>query len=283
MKTKGMETVQEVVERMRAPYENLDEPITLVIGCGGAGNNLVDHFHKLSVEGITTVGINTDERHLKQIEADKKVFIGKTLTRGKGAGGHKEIGEQAAVMAEESLTEIVKDSDIVFLVTGLGGGTGMGASPVVGRIAKEQGAVVIGICIMPFNAEASRRKKADKGFQALKNVAESTILLDNNKLLKVAPDLSAEESLKIMNKMISQVIISTRKSLIQSIMATRSLDISDIIGELQPGEIEVKKPQIVQGPNIVAQAPLHADILNENVPNLPNNVNIKNNTPDLLQ
>lgn len=283
MKTKGMETVQEVVERMRAPYENLDEPVTLVIGCGGAGNNLVDHFHKLNAEGITTVGINTDERHLKQIEADKKVFIGKTLTRGKGAGGHKEIGEQAAEMAEESLTEIVKDSDIVFLVAGLGGGTGMGATPVVGRIAKEQGAVVIGICIMPFNAESSRRKKADKGFQELKKVAESTILLDNNKLLKVAPDLSAEESLKIMNKMISQVIISTRKSLIQSIIATRSLDISDIVGEFHPGEVEEKKPQILQEPNIVTPAPLHADILNENVQNLPNNENIKNDTPDLLQ
>ncbi len=86
-----------------------------------------------------------------------------------------------------------------------------------------------------------------------------------------------------MNKMISQVIISTRKSLIQSIIATRSLDISDIVGEFHPGEIEEKKPQILQEPNIVAPAPLHADILNENVQNLPNNVNIKNDTPDLLQ
>jgi cell division protein FtsZ len=283
MKTKGMETVKEVVDRMRAPYENLDEPVTLVIGCGGAGNNLVNHFHKMKVEGITTVGINTDERHLNQIEADKKIYIGKTITQGRGAGGHKEIGEQAAQLAKESLTEIVENSDIVFLVAGLGGGTGLGATPVVGRIAKEQGAVVIGICIMPFLAETSRRKKADKGLQKLKKIAESTIILDNNKLLKIAPDLSAEEGLNIMNKMISQVIINTRKTLIQSINATKSLDIYDIMGEFQPGEIEEKKPQIENGPNILAPAPLHADILNENVQNSPNNEKIENNTPDILQ
>ncbi|MEE9151556.1 MAG: hypothetical protein V3U20_06970 [Thermoplasmata archaeon] len=283
MKTKGMETVKEVVERMQAPYENLDEPITLVIGCGGAGNNLVDHFHKMKVEGITTVGINTDERHLTEIEADKKVLIGKTITRGNGAGGHKEIGEQAAELAKESLTEIVKDSDIVFLVAGLGGGTGLGATPVVGRIAKEQGAVVIGIGIMPFNAEANRRKKANKGFQELKKVTESTILLDNNKLLKIAPDLSADESLNIMNSMISKVIISTRKTLIQTINAAKSLDISDILGELHPGEKEEKEPQIGQQQNIVAPAPLYAGILNDSGQNLPNTRTIENKTQDLLQ
>jgi len=283
MKTKGIKTVKEVVDRMRAPYENLDEPVTLVIGCGGAGNNLIDHFHKMKVDGVTTVGINTDERHLNQIEADKKIFIGKTITRGRGAGGHKEIGEQAARLAEETLTEIVKNSDIVFLVAGLGGGTGVGATPVIGRIAKEQGAVVIGICIMPFIAEVTRRKKADLGFQELKKIAESTILLDNNKLLKIAPDLSVEESLNIMNKMISQVIINTRKTLIQSIMATKSLDIYEIMGELPPGEIEEKKIQIENEPSIMAPAPLHADILDENEQTIPNNENIENDPPDILQ
>ncbi len=159
----------------------------------------------------------------------------------------------------------------------------MGATPVVGKIAKEQGAVVIGICIMPFIAEASRRKKADKGFLELKSIAESTILLDNNKLLEIAPDLSAEEGLNIMNKMISQVIINTRKTLIQSINATKSLDIYDIMGELQPGKIEQKKPQIENRQNIMAPAPLHADILNENAQKLPNSENVENNTPDILR
>lgn len=283
MKPKGIETVKEVVDRIRAPYENLNEPITLVIGCGGAGNNLVDHFHKLKVEGITTIGINTDERHLTQIEADKKIFIGKTITRGRGAGGHKEIGEQAAELAEDTLTEMVKNSDIVFLVAGLGGGTGSGATPVIGRIAKEQGAVVIGIGILPFIAEAKRRKKADKGFEELKKIAESAILLDNNKLLKIAPDLSAEESLNIMNRMISQVIINTRKTLIQTIMATKSLEMYELMGEVSAGEIEEGISHFEKGQNIIAPAPLHAGILNEDVQNQHKNETIENQTPDILQ
>ncbi|UCE36589.1 MAG: hypothetical protein JSW00_13875 [Thermoplasmata archaeon] len=267
MKNKRTETVTEIVERMRAPYENLDEPVTLVIGCGGAGNNLVDHFHKLGEEGITTIGINTDEKHLEEIEADKKMFIGKTITRGRGCGGHKEIGCQAAELAAESLLEMVRDSDIVFLVAGLGGGTGLGATPVIGRLAKEQGAVVIGIGIMPFAAEVNRRKRARKGFEELKNVAESVILLDNNKLLKIAPDLSAEESLDIMNSMISKVIISTRNTLLQTIMATKSLDIDEIIGELPTGEIKEKEPQVDRIPNVVAPVPIHADLLNDKMQN----------------
>jgi cell division protein FtsZ len=270
MKTKGNETVKEVVERMQAPYANLEEPVTLVIGCGGAGNNLVNHFHKMNVEGITTVGINTDERHLKQIEADKKIFIGKTITRGRGAGGHKEIGEQAAELASDSLIEIVKDSDIVFLVAGLGGGTGSGASPVVGRIAKEQGAVVIGIGIMPFYAEKKRRKKADSGFRELKKIAESTILLDNNKLLDIAPDLSVEEGLNVMNNMISEVIISTRNTLLQTIMATIGLDVQEIMGEVTAADLEEKEHVVEQQTNVVAPVPLHAQILNADLQNPPN-------------
>ncbi len=277
-----METVEEIVNRMRAPYESIGEPVTLVIGCGGAGNNLVNYFHRLDVKGITTIGINTDENHLKHIEADKKVFIGKTIVRGGGAGGHSEIGEQAAELAENYLKEIVKDSDIVFLVAGLGGGTGLGATPVVGRIAKEQGAVVIGIGILPFNAETRRRKNASKGFEKLKKVVESTILLDNNKLLNIAPDLSAEESLDVMNRMISQVIISTRKTLVQTMKATLSMDLSEIMGKLPQGEIEQIEKHSSPQPSIVIPAPLHAGIGSEPLDRPSNNDSIGNHTTEIF-
>ncbi len=283
MKEEQIESINNVVERMKAPYENLQEPVTLVIGCGGAGNNLVDYFHKLDVEGITTIGINTDERHLKRIQADKKMYIGKTITRGKGAGGHSKIGSQAAKLASDSLTEMVKDSDIVFLIAGLGGGTGMGATPVVGKIAKDQGAVVIGIGILPFAAEAGRRKRATKGFSELKKVAESTILLDNNKLLAIAPDLSCDESLNIMNSMISKVIISTRTTLIQSIMATKSLDVSEIMGEIPAGNIEESKPQMETAPSIVRPAPIHAGIGSGNLQNPLGERTIESPAPDILK
>lgn len=276
MKNKEMEAVREVVDRMRAPYESIGEPVTLVIGCGGAGNNLVDYFHKLNVEGITTIGINTDEKRLAQIEADKKVFIGKTITRGKGAGGHKDIGEEAAELAKDSLKEIIKSSDIVFLIAGLGGGTGSGATPVVGRIAKEQGAVVIGIGILPFKVETGRRKKASNGFEDLKKISESTIFLDNNKLLKIAPELSTEESLNVMNRMISQVIINTRKTLIQTISATKNLDISEIYGEVRTGTIEEGESPVENVEKIVLPAPLNAGMFKEPLQNPPSDVNLKN-------
>ncbi|UCE73062.1 MAG: hypothetical protein JSV56_08455 [Methanomassiliicoccales archaeon] len=283
MKNNKIETVKEVVERIRAPYENLDEPVTLVIGCGGAGNNLVDYFHGLGKKGITTIGINTDEEHLTQIEADLKMFIGKTITRSRGAGGDKEIGKQAAELAEDSLRDAVKNSDIVFLVAGLGGGTGLGATPVVGRIAREQGAVVIGIGILPFIAETARRKKASKGFNEFKMVTESTILLDNNKLLEIAPDLSANESLTIMNRMISQVIINTRETLISAISATKNLNISEIMGEVPPEDIEESEPQVERQPSVVAPVPLHANIEPEELPHPPRNNTLEDYIPDLLQ
>jgi len=236
----------------------------------------------MNVEGITTIGINTDEKHLAEIEADKKIFIGKTITRGRGAGGQKEVGERAAELATESLTEIFKDSDIVFLVAGLGGGTGLGATPVVGRIAKEQGAVVIAIGILPFSAEINRKRTASKGIENLKKVAESTIVLDNNKLLEIAPKLSADESLSVMNKMISEVIISTRNTLIQSIAVTKNLDIYEFMGEFSVSEIEEKITHFETQQNVVAPAPLHAEISNEDGQTLNDNQTIGNQTRDIL-
>ena len=282
MEKQNAETVKEVVERMQAPYENLNEPVTLVIGCGGAGNNVVDYFHSVKPEGVTTIGINTDEKHLKKIEADKKIFIGKTITRGDGAGGHREIGQKAAELAAESLKDMLSDSDIVFLVAGLGGGTGLGATPVVGRIAKEAGAVVIGIGIMPFFAEATRRKKANRGFTELKKVTESTILLDNNKLLEIAPGLSANEGLNVMNKMISKVILSTRSTLIQTISATKNLEFSEIIGDMQQADVSQTKIQEVTAPAIVAPVPLHAGIGNPAPTMSPTTEYVENDPGDLL-
>jgi cell division protein FtsZ len=285
MRSEDIQTVKEVLDMMQTPYEDIDEPVTLVIGCGGAGNNMVDYFHKMNVEGITTIGINTDERHLEQIEADKKVFIGKTITRGRGAGGHREIGEQAAELAEDSLNEIVENSDIVFLVAGLGGGTGLGATPVVGRIARDKGAVVVAIGILPFGAESGRRLKATRGVSDIRKVAESTIVLDNNKLLTIAPGLSADQSLNIMNKMISQVIINTRKTLISTIMATKSLEVSEFLGVMETNAMIEKQPQ--DNPSVIAlPQPLVADTLTshlEDAPNPPEPEVLGNQTEEIFQ
>jgi cell division protein FtsZ len=282
MEKQKAETVKEVVERMQAPYENLNEPVTLVIGCGGAGNNLLNYFQSVKPDGVTTIGINTDEKHLKNIDADKKIFIGKTITRGDGAGGHKEIGQKAAELAAETLRDVLRNSDIVFLVAGLGGGTGLGSTPVIGRIAKEEGAVVIGIGIMPFMVEKTRRKKANRGFSELKKVSESAILLDNNKLLDIAPSLSANQGLNVMNKMISKVILSTRSTLIQTISATQNLEFSEIIGDMHASEAGTQPQREVSPPPLVAPVPLHAQIPNQPTTLSPAPEIAQNNPGDLL-
>lgn len=282
MEKQNVKTVKEVVERMQAPYENLNEPVTLVIGCGGAGNNLLNYFQTVKPDGITTIGINTDEKHLKNIDADKKIFIGKTITRGEGAGGYKEIGQKAAELAAETLRDVLRNSDIVFLVAGLGGGTGLGSTPVIGRIAKEEGAVVIGIGIMPFMAESTRRSKANRGFSELKKVSESAILLDNNKLLDIAPSLSANQGLNVMNKMISKVILSTRSTLVQTIAATRNLEFSEILGDMHASEAGTATHKETSAPPLVAPVPLHAQIPNQPITLSPTPELAQNNPGDLL-
>jgi cell division GTPase FtsZ len=262
MENNDVKTMEAVVASIQAPYVNITEPVTMVVGCGGAGNNLVDYFHRLGVEGITTIGINTDEQHLGQIEADKKIFIGKTITMGRGSGGNMEVGCHAAELAKDSLREILKNSDIVFLVAGLGGGTGSGATPVVGQIAREIGAVVIGIGLLPFRVEKARTKKAESSLRELNRVAESTILLDNNKLLTIAPELTVEEGLNIMNKMVTKLIMNTRRTIVQAIAATKSLDIGEMVGEVQTGIITESEPAVNSIPNIAIPAPLHASIMN---------------------
>jgi cell division GTPase FtsZ len=176
---------------------------------------------------------------------------------------------------------MVKDSDIVFLVAGLGGGTGMGATPVIGRLARAQGALVIGIGILPFAAEATRRRRAKRGFNELKKVAESTILLDNNKLLEIAPDISTEEGLNVMNSMISKIIISTRQTLIQTISAAKSLNVDEIIGDVPAQEIEEKQSSPLSAPDIVAPVPIHAQIPKDEMKNPLGNVPIGYKTTEL--
>jgi hypothetical protein len=119
--------------------EEFGLPRIVVVGCGGSGNNTVNRLKNIGVDGVTTIAINTDKQHLLMVKADKKVLIGRSLTKGLGAGGYPEIGRKAAELARGTLEELLKDADMVFVCAGMGGGTGTGAAPVVAEIAKKQG------------------------------------------------------------------------------------------------------------------------------------------------
>lgn len=143
-------------EKKKMSDEDVDgfgDPRIVIVGCGGAGNNTVNRLYNIGVEGADTVAINTDKQHLKMIEADTKILVGKSLTNGLGAGGDPSMGERATEMAQGTIKEVLGDADLVFVTAGMGGGTGTGAAPVVSKIAKEQGAIVVGMVSTPFNVE----------------------------------------------------------------------------------------------------------------------------------
>ncbi len=218
-------------------FEDFGLPQIKIIGCGGAGNNTINRLYNIGVDGAETIAINTDKQHLDVIKADKKILVGKSLTRGLGAGGFPEIGKRAAELARSTLQEVLKDADLVFITAGMGGGTGTGTAPIVAQVAKEQGAIVVGMVSTPFKVERARMVKAEEGIADLRAAADTVIVLDNNRLLEYVPNLPLEQSFSVMDQLISETVkgISeciTRPSLI-------NLDFADVKAIMNAGGVAV--------------------------------------------
>jgi cell division protein FtsZ len=163
-----------------------------LVGVGGAGSNAVDRLKMENLERLQLAAINTDYQALASSPVQDKVLIGMSTTRGLGAGGDPELGRVAAETDREKIAAVVKDCDLVFLLAGMGGGTGSGASPVVAEIAAESGALVIAFVTMPFSFEGGRRmKQAEEGLRALRHVCDAVIPLPNDVLLQEAADNEA--------------------------------------------------------------------------------------------
>src|SRR4051812_17380949 len=159
------------------------------VGVGGAGSNAVDRLKMENLERLQLAVINTDYQALASSPVQDKILIGMSVTRGLGAGGDPDLGREAAEADREKIVNVVKDCDLVFLVTGMGGGTGSGASPVVADIAAESGALVIAFVTMPFSFEGGRRlKQAEEGLRALRQVCDAVIPLPNDVLLQEAAE-----------------------------------------------------------------------------------------------
>ncbi|MEO7599746.1 MAG: cell division protein FtsZ [Opitutus sp.] len=160
-----------------------------LVGVGGAGSNAVDRLKMENLERLQLAVVNTDHQALASSPVQDKVMIGMTVTRGLGAGGDPELGREAAESDREKIAKVVKDCDLVFLIGGMGGGTGSGAMPTVAEIAAEQGALVIAFVTMPFSFEGGRRlKQAEEGLAALRRVCDAVIPLPNDVLLQEAAE-----------------------------------------------------------------------------------------------
>ncbi|AGK61860.1 cell division protein FtsZ [Archaeoglobus sulfaticallidus PM70-1] len=224
-------------ERNRRMSSNFDIeeyglPKIIVVGCGGSGNNTITRLKQLGVEGVTTIAINTDKQHLLNTQADKRVLIGRTLTKGLGAGGYPEIGRKAAELARGTLEELLSGADLVFVCAGMGGGTGTGSAPVVAEIAKKQGAIVIGMVQTPFRVERARIKKAEEGLEELRKQADTVVVLDNNKLLEYVPNLPIEQAFSVMDQLISETIKGISDTITQpSLMNIDFADVRAVMGQ----------------------------------------------------
>lgn len=158
-----------------------------VIGVGGGGNNAVNRMITEGLGGVEFIAVNTDSQALMLSKAKTRIRIGEKLTRGLGAGGNPEIGKKAAEESSDDLYEVLRGADMVFIACGMGGGTGTGASPVIAQIAKELGALTIGVVTRPFTFEGARRSQyANAGIETLKNQVDTLIVIPNDRLLQMA-------------------------------------------------------------------------------------------------
>ncbi|MEK6875624.1 MAG: cell division protein FtsZ [Nanoarchaeota archaeon] len=208
-----------------------------VFGVGGMGCNAVTWLFNKGINGATIYGVNTDALHLSVTKADEKILIGKELTRGLGCGGLPQRGREAAKESVVDIKKSVSGSDMVFICAGEGGGTGTGAAPVIAQMAKEAGAVVIGVVTMPFEMEKARVDKAEFGLQELREVTDTTIVLDNNRLVDIAGQLPMEQAFAVANELVSVMI----KGIVETITLPSliNLDYADVSSIMKDGGVAV--------------------------------------------
>ncbi len=209
--------------------ENINVPAQAnikVFGCGGAGNNMISWLYKKGVKGAEVIALNTDMQHLDISTADRKLLIGKNTTKGLGCGGYPKVGAESAVESANDIKQLLKGSDMVFICAGMGGGTGTGSAPVVGKLAKEMGAIVIGTVTMPFNIERARIDKAEYGLAELRKTCNTVIVIDNNRLVKIAGNLPVQQAFAVANELISTMIRGIVETI--AVPSLVNLDFADV-------------------------------------------------------
>jgi cell division protein FtsZ len=189
--------------------EGLREPgfcRIMVLGIGGAGNNTVSRLTESGSISAECIAINTDMQHLSVTHAKQKILIGEKLTRGLGSGGDPDIGRGAIEESAEHVAKVLEDVDIAFVTAGMGGGTGTGGAPIVARMAREKGAIVVGVVTMPFKIEKGRIAYAIKGLTDMRRECDTVIVIDNNKLMRLVPQLPINEAFKVGDGVLANMI-----------------------------------------------------------------------------
>ena len=206
-----------------------------VFGSGGAGNNMVSWLYRKGIKGAEIIAANTDQQHLDISEADRKILMGKDITKGLGCGGYPDKGAEAARESIQDIKDSLKDVDMAFVCAGMGGGTGTGSAPVIAKVAKELGSIVIGTVTMPFKIERARVDKAEFGLQQLREVTDTVIVIDNNRLVEIAGNLPVKQAFAVANELISTMI----KGIVETIAVPSlvNLDYADVKAIMTNGDV----------------------------------------------
>ncbi len=224
---------KEIDEELRELLERRKTQIK-VVGAGGAGNNTVTRLMQVGIVGAETIAVNTDAMDLLYTDADKKILIGRELTAGLGAGADPKLGMEAAKESKEEIKKSLQGADMVFLTGGLGGGTGTGSLPVLAEVSKKLGALTVAIVTLPFKMEGARRMENAKwGLELLQDVVDTLILVPNDKLLEIVPDVSITTAFKIAD----EILVNSVKGIAE--MVTKpglvNLDFADVRAVMNEG------------------------------------------------
>ena len=196
---------------------------------------MVGWLYQKGIKGAEIIAANTDQQHLSVTDSDRKFLVGKEVTRGLGCGGYPEKGAEAAQESIQEIKEVLKGSDMVFVCAGMGGGTGTGGAPIIAQVAKDTGSIVIGTVTMPFKIERARVDKAEFGLQQLRQVCDTVIVIDNNRLVNIAGNLPIKQAFAVANELVATMI----KGIVETIAIPSlvNLDYADVKAIMSNGGV----------------------------------------------
>jgi cell division protein FtsZ len=228
-----------------------------VVGCGGAGTNTISRCIASQISGAELIALNTDAQHLLLSESPIKVLIGRHLTHGLGAGSLPQIGEEAAKESEQDIRDAIGHADMVFVTCGLGGGTGTGSAPVVAQISKESGALTIGVVTLPFSVEGViRMENAESGLKRLRDICDTVIVIPNDKLLDIVPNLSLNSAFKVADEVLMRSIKGITEMI--TMPGLVNLDFADLKTVMKRGGVAMIGLGEAEGENKAVNAVIEA-------------------------
>jgi cell division protein FtsZ len=224
----------------------------VVIGIGGAGNNTVTRLMESGITSAECIAINTDAIHLHASKANQKILVGEKLTKGLGVGGDPKLGRAAIEESRKLIEELLTNVDIAFITAGLGGGTGTGAAPMIAEIAKRKGALTVGVMTTPFKMEKGRTQLASKALTDMRRKCDTVVIIDNNKLVRLVPQLPITEAFKVADQVLANMI----KGIVETISTPSliNLDVADFKTIVRKGGLAVMGVGESEAPNRAEEA-----------------------------